>query len=75
MDTALPLIAIYLYTKFYINANSSFEVICRTRNRMDGQMDKAATICFPFGEHKNALRLNQWKGAPVLRQTNTHGLL
>jgi len=34
MDTALPLIAIYLYTKFYLNANRSFKVICRTRYRM-----------------------------------------
>ena len=30
---SLPLIAIYLYTKFYLNANSSFKVICR----IDGQ--------------------------------------
>ena len=44
MGSAFPLIAIYLYTylytKFYLNANSSFEVICQT----NGQTDKAATI-------------------------------
>ena len=34
---SLPLIAIYLYTKFYLNANSSFKVICLTRCRTDGQ--------------------------------------
>jgi len=32
---ALSLIAIYLYTKFYLNANSSFKVICRTRYQTD----------------------------------------
>ena len=37
MSTALPLIAIYLNNKFYLNANSSFKVICRTRYRMEGQ--------------------------------------
>jgi len=37
--SALPLIAIYLHTKFYLNANSSFEVICWTRYQMDGRMD------------------------------------
>jgi len=30
------LIAIYLYTKFYFNANSSFKVICQTRYWTDG---------------------------------------
>jgi len=30
MGSALPLIAIYLYTKFDLNANSCFKVICRT---------------------------------------------
>ena len=47
LGSVLPLIAIYLYTKFYLNANSSFKVICQTRYRTDGQMDKEATICFP----------------------------
>ena len=36
MGSAFPLIA-YLYTKFYLNATSSFKVICRT--------NKAASIC------------------------------
>ena len=34
----------YRYTKFYLNANSSFKVICRTMY-----------ICFSLWEHKNAL--------------------
>jgi len=45
----LTVIYIYIYTKFDLNGNSSFEVICRTRYRegwTEGQMDKAATICF-----------------------------
>lgn len=29
----------------------------RTERRTDGQMDKASTICSPFGEHKNSLAL------------------
>ena len=37
MSNALPLIAIYLYTEFYLNANSSFKGICRTRYRTEGQ--------------------------------------
>jgi len=37
LGSALPLIAIYLYSKFYLNANSSFKVICRTRYHTDGQ--------------------------------------
>ena len=37
MGCALFLIAIYLYTKFDLNANSSFKVICRTRYPTDGQ--------------------------------------
>jgi len=36
--TALPLIAILLYSKFDLNGNSSFKVICRTRF-CDGQTD------------------------------------
>ena len=35
MGSALPLIYIYLYTEFYLNANSSLKVICRTRYRTD----------------------------------------
>jgi len=51
LGSALPLIAIFLYTKLDLNANSSFKVICRTRYR-DGRTEKTATICFPpFGEH------------------------
>jgi len=30
---ALPLIDIYLYIKFYLNANISFKVICWTKSR------------------------------------------
>jgi len=30
---ALPLIDIYLYIKFYLNANRSFKVICWTKSR------------------------------------------
>jgi len=37
MVLALPLTAIYLYTKFDLNANSSLKVICRTRYWTDGQ--------------------------------------
>jgi len=32
--------AIYLYTKFYLNANSSYKVIFQTRYRKDGRMDR-----------------------------------
>jgi len=50
LGSALPLIAIYLYLKFYLNANNSFKVICRTKYRADGrtddrQTDKTASIC------------------------------
>ena len=40
--SALPLrlIAIYLYTKFYLNANSSFKVIFRTRYQAEEQTDR-----------------------------------
>ena len=55
LNGKVPLIAIYLYTKFYLNAISSFKAICRTRYRTDGQTDKAATICFPFGKHNKGL--------------------
>ena len=37
----------YRYTKFYLNANSSFKVIFRTRYRTDGRMDKAVPIFYP----------------------------
>jgi len=37
LSSALPLVAIYLFTKFHLNANSSFKVICRTGNRTNGQ--------------------------------------
>ena len=52
LGCALSLIAIYLYTKFYLNAQSSFKVICQTRYWTNGRTDRAATICFPFVEHK-----------------------
>jgi len=38
LGSALPLIAIYIYTKFDLNGNSSFKAICWTRYR-DRQMD------------------------------------
>jgi len=44
LGSALPLIAIYLYTKFYLNTTRSFKVICWTK-LPDG----------PFGEHKNIM--------------------
>jgi len=37
LGSALPLIGIYIYTKYDLNANSSFNVISRTRYRKDGQ--------------------------------------
>ena len=37
LGSALPLIVIYLYTMFYLNAKSSFKVICRTRYWTGGQ--------------------------------------
>jgi len=45
VGSALPLIVIYLYTKFHLKANSSFKVISRTRYSTDGQPDKHATLC------------------------------
>ena len=39
LGSVLPLIAIYLYTQFYLNVTSSFKVICWTRYRTDGQSD------------------------------------
>ena len=39
LGSALHLIAIYIRTKFHLNANSSVKVIRRTRYRTDGQMD------------------------------------
>ena len=39
LGSILPLIAIYLYTKFKLNTNSSFKVICWTRYRTDRQTD------------------------------------
>ena len=54
MGSALPLIAIYLYTKFYLNANSRFKGICHTRYRTDGRTDRTKQPLYfsPFGEHK-----------------------
>jgi len=43
VGSALSLIAIYLYTKFYLNATHSFKVKAGQGN---GQTDKEATICF-----------------------------
>ena len=34
---ALPLIAIYLYTKFYLNAYNSFKVVRQGTGQTDGQ--------------------------------------
>jgi len=39
LDSALALIATYLYTKFDLNPNSGFKVICRTRYRTDRQSE------------------------------------
>ena len=39
LGSALPLIAIYLLTKFHLNTNSSFKVIRRTRYQTDRRMD------------------------------------
>ena len=50
MAIALPLIAIYLYTKFYLNANSKFKVICPTWYRTDG-WTKRRLYASPFWEH------------------------
>ena len=43
MGTALPLIAIYQYTKFYLNANSSFSYLPDRRI-------KRRLYASPFGE-------------------------
>jgi len=57
LGSALPLIAIYILTKFHLNVNSSFKVICQTRYQTDGQKDKqtdkAATMILPLGSIKN----------------------
>ena len=57
LGSALPLrlIAIYLYTKFYLNANSSFKVIFRTRYQVEEQTDgQSGDYMLPtFVEHKN----------------------
>ena len=50
------LIAIYLYTKFYLNANSSFKVIWQTRYRTDGRT-KRGIYASTFGEHKKRIRI------------------
>ena len=49
LGSALSLIAIYLYTKFDLNANSSFKVIFKTRYH-DGQTDGQSD---DIGEHNN----------------------
>ena len=51
MTTALPLIApIYLYTKFYLNANNSFKVFARQgTGQTDGQ---SGDYMLPLGEQK-----------------------
>ena len=54
LGSALPLIAIYIYTKFYLNAKSSFKVICQTRYRQtDGRTDKQPLYTCSFGPHNN----------------------
>ena len=75
MGFALRLIAIYLYTKFYFNANSNFKVICRTRYRMDGQT-KRRLYASPFGEHKKELIIvyvyeSQWQNSLKLPSIKT----
>ena len=59
MGSALPLIAIYLYSKFYLNATSSFKFTCQTRYRPHKRTDKAGTVCLPFGDHKNVHKFCQ----------------
>ena len=58
LGSALPLIVIYLYTKSYLDANSSFKDICRTKYCMDGQT-KQRLYASTFGEHKNVYLINQ----------------
>ena len=56
----LPLIVIYLYTKFYLNVNSSFKVICRTRYRTDRRTDgqtEHRLYASTFGEHNKTFYL------------------
>jgi len=62
LSNALLLNEMYIPTKFLVVISCSFRVMSRTRcGRTDvhtdghtgGQTDKAATICFPYGEHKN----------------------
>jgi len=49
----LPLIAIYLYTKFILSAHSSFKDLCRERTgRTDGRT-KRRLYASPFRKHKN----------------------
>ena len=60
LGSALPLIAIYLYTKFYLNVNSSLKVICQTRYRIDRWTDgqtKQGLYASTFGEHNKTFYL------------------
>jgi len=42
LGSALPLIGIYIYTKYDLNANSSFKLLA---GQGTGRTDRAATIC------------------------------
>ena len=53
MGSALPHIAIYMYTKFYLNATRSFKIIRWTSS----QTAKAGLYASPFGEHDNVYSL------------------
>ena len=55
--TALPLIAIYLYTKFYSNANSSFSYL----------PDKVPRRLYvsPFWEHNKYMYIDNWSIASI----------
>jgi len=45
---SLHLIAIYLYTKFYLNSNISLKLFAvQGTGWTNGQTETAATVCFP----------------------------
>jgi len=50
VDITQQIYRVGLWSKFHLNANSSFKVVCRTRYRIDRRTKR--TICFPFWEHK-----------------------
>ena len=56
MGSAVPLIAIYLYTKFDLNVTIGFKLFA---GQGTGWTDKVATICFHlWGAHKSSLLQN-----------------